>query len=190
MSDDIKFDAFDLDAETDNPTLFNAEDLKVYIAVQCQNDRCGKRKLVRPSYFLVSPDDFQTLGISKLPPRMKCRRCGDVNPRISFYKEYAPLGKAKSMVDVDALVSCQQLGGDSDIYEHKNPTPISSARRTMEGGWEPLSSPLGSTNSNYINGYEYWRHESEQDLISEELDSYSEGIASGDEDGWFYGDED
>ena len=189
MSDDIKFYAFDLDAETDNPTLFNAEDLKAYIAIQCQNERCGKRKLVRPSYLPVSPNDFQTLGISKLPPRMKCRRCGDVNPRISFYKEYAPLGKAKSKVDKDALVSCQQLGGDSEIYEYKNPTPISSARRTMEGGWQP-DYPSGSSPSPGSSGSDFMWHETEQDLISEELDSHSESISSIDEDDWFYSDED
>ena len=188
MSDDMKFYAFDLEAEAGASTLSNAEDNKAYVAIQCQNERCGKRKLVRPSSLPLPPDDFQTLGISKLPPRMRCKRCGDVNPRISFYKEFSPLGQAKNIVDIDALVSCQQLGGDSEIYEYKKPTPTSSMRKTMEGGWVVVYSGIGSSQGR-ISDDGYWENETEQDLIYEELDSYSENLASSDEDGWFYGDE-
>ncbi len=189
MSDDIRFYAFDLEAEAGASTLSNAEDRKAYIAIQCQNERCGKRKLLRPSLIPVSPNDFHTLEISTIASRMRCKRCGDTSPRISFYKEHAPHGKAEIPVDHDKLVSCLQLGGDSEIYEYKNPTPTSSLRKTMEGGWMVVISGGGTIHGELSRDDGYWENETEQDLIREELDSYSEDLASSDEDGWFYGDE-
>ncbi|MBT5378981.1 MAG: hypothetical protein HOL08_08000 [Opitutae bacterium] len=198
MSDDIKFYAFDLEAEAGASTLSNAEGHKTYIAIQCQNERCGKRKLFRPSGILVSPDDFQTLEISTIASRMRCKRCGDANPLITFFKEYAPLGIAEVPPDHDKLVSCQQLGGDSEIYEYKNSTPTSRMRRTLEGNWVVVHSGSGTSQA-VMTDDEYWQtddgfweNDTEQELIREEreeLDSYSEGLASSDEDGWFYGDE-
>ena len=129
MDDEIKFYRFDLEAETNALTLSNAVDLQIYIAVECKNGRCDQRKLIHPSSFPVSPDDFHNLGISKIVGRMRCSQCKRKSPRISYFKEYDPLytGKlpfGKELVPLHWLSKDESFCGDRYNY-----------RRTEDARW-------------------------------------------------------
>ena len=125
MADEIYFYPFDLEAEVNAPTLSSVENSQVYIAIECQNARCDKRKLLHPSDLPVSPDDFRTLEISKIANKMRCTRCNRTNPLISFFREYDPLYTGKLVSEKD-LVSLQQLDADESFSKRYNYERIGS----------------------------------------------------------------
>ena len=51
MTNEIKFFSVNLEAEAGCCTLSNAKKKQVYIAVECQNDRCDQRTLWHPSAY-------------------------------------------------------------------------------------------------------------------------------------------